>query len=340
MQLLDRYLQAIKFWLPKSQQDDIVAELSEDIRSQIEEREHELGRKLNQAELEFILKQRGRPFLVANRYLPQQYLIGPVLFPVYKFVLKIVALCYLVPWLLVWVGFRVFDPRYRATHTISGDLLGAWGSLWMTAFLVIGTVTAIFAGLERAQSKSKFLENWNPAKLPPVRDARQIPRYVSVLGVVANLVFLTWWLNGKWSLIVFEHSGVRITLTTAWQFFFWSILLFSVLNVPFFVVSFFRPYWTVLRASIQLAFDFAGATIFCLFLNSRILVEIVAPNLSPERAARIVNAINTNMSRALPFVAIACALAIGLTDVGRIIRLRAGRTRPAQDLGAAAHHLS
>ena len=39
MELLDRYLQAVRFWLPKAQRDDIAAELSEDIRSQIEERE-------------------------------------------------------------------------------------------------------------------------------------------------------------------------------------------------------------------------------------------------------------------------------------------------------------
>ncbi|PYT25011.1 MAG: hypothetical protein DMG57_26720 [Acidobacteria bacterium] len=42
MALLDRYLQAVKFWLPKAQKQDIIAELSEDIRSQIDEKEIEL----------------------------------------------------------------------------------------------------------------------------------------------------------------------------------------------------------------------------------------------------------------------------------------------------------
>jgi hypothetical protein len=108
MELLDRYLQAVKFWLPKAQKQDIIAELSEDIRSQIEEKETELGRKLNEAEVEAILKQLGRPILVANRYSPQQYLIGPVLFPIYRFVLKIVGSCYLVSWVLAWIGFMSF----------------------------------------------------------------------------------------------------------------------------------------------------------------------------------------------------------------------------------------
>src|SRR5438309_9276370 len=36
MELLDRYLQAVRFWLPKAQQEDIIAELSSDLRSQID----------------------------------------------------------------------------------------------------------------------------------------------------------------------------------------------------------------------------------------------------------------------------------------------------------------
>ena len=47
MELVERYLQAVKFWLPKAEQNDILAELAEDIHSQMEERETELGRALN-----------------------------------------------------------------------------------------------------------------------------------------------------------------------------------------------------------------------------------------------------------------------------------------------------
>src|ERR1700687_6362833 len=92
MALLDRYLQAIEFWLPKRQRQDIIAELSEDLRSQIEEKETELGRKLEDAEVEAILKRCGAPLEVASRYRPQQYLIGPALFPVYRFVLAVLLI--------------------------------------------------------------------------------------------------------------------------------------------------------------------------------------------------------------------------------------------------------
>src|SRR5450755_1382548 len=113
MELLDRYLQAIEFWLPKGQKKDIIAELSEDIRSQIEEKETELGRKLEDEEVATILKRCGAPLRVALRYQPQRYLIGPTLFPVYRFVLVVLLLGCVVPRSLVWLGFLIDDPAHR-----------------------------------------------------------------------------------------------------------------------------------------------------------------------------------------------------------------------------------
>jgi hypothetical protein len=118
MELVDRYLQAVKFWLPKTRRQDIIAELAEDIRSQIEEKEAELGRALNEDESSALLKRRGRPFSVAERYLPQRSLIGPGLFPIYALSLKIVGLAYLIPWLLVWLFLVVFVPSYRSAHPV------------------------------------------------------------------------------------------------------------------------------------------------------------------------------------------------------------------------------
>ena len=106
--LIGRYLQAVGFWLPRAQKQDILAEISEDLRSQIEDRESDLGRAMTESEVSDLLKQRGRPILVAGQFLPQRSLIGPALYPIYVFVLKIVALCYVIPWLLVWFGILLF----------------------------------------------------------------------------------------------------------------------------------------------------------------------------------------------------------------------------------------
>ena len=88
MDLLERYLQAVRFFLPRRQQDDIVRELSENLLSQMEDRAEELGRALNEDEQADILRRHGHPMLVAGRYRSHQQLIGPVFFPIYVFALK------------------------------------------------------------------------------------------------------------------------------------------------------------------------------------------------------------------------------------------------------------
>src|SRR6202140_2540031 len=95
MELVDRYLKAVGTYLPADQRDDILRELSEDIRSEMEEKENELARPLSEAEQEAIPKQRGNPIRLAARYRQDhrtlafgRQLIGPTLFPFYIKVLS------------------------------------------------------------------------------------------------------------------------------------------------------------------------------------------------------------------------------------------------------------
>lgn len=331
MDLLDRYLQAVRFWLPRAQQD-AAAELGEDIRSQIEEQEGKLGRKLTNLEIASILKQRGRPMLVANRYRSQQYLIGPALFPAYRFVIIIVALCYLIPWVLTWFGLAIFDPHYHADF---GRTFGPlWGTFWLTTFVALGTVTLVFAILERADPGIKFLENWDPLKLPAVRDPQHIPRLNSSIDLGVNLAFAAWWVTDMWSTTVFDHAGVRILFAPVWKAFLWAFLLLAVANIFLAAVNLARPYWTWLRASIQLLLTCASAVAFCWICKANLLAQIVVPNLSPARAVQITNAINAGISRSFPLAVLACVMIIGLSGVGRLVRLRTNRKRLIRDLAA------
>src|SRR5271165_1462952 len=83
-ELVDRYLQAVRFWVPKSQrQDDLIAELGEDLRSQIDAKEEELSRPLGEDDVKAILKNCGSPMVVGARLGPKRSLIGPTLYPIY-----------------------------------------------------------------------------------------------------------------------------------------------------------------------------------------------------------------------------------------------------------------
>jgi hypothetical protein len=312
MDLVDRYLQAVKFWLPKNQKDDIVAELAEDIQAQIEEREGSLGRRLNEEEVEAILREHGNPMLVANRFLPPQYLIGPVLFPIYRFVLKIVALCYLVPWLLVWICLAASGV------TRVGSV---WGSFWTGAFFSVGTVTLVFAVMERTQTKPRWLENWSPRKLPPVRNPNRIPRSGSAIELAVNLVFLTWWAANMSSPVVLDRADVRITLADSWPYFFWAFLALAAGNIVLAGVNLMRPYATVRRAALRLLSDAAGSAVFCFLLKANILKGLALANVPPPRAAEVINSINHWAGRILP-LAVVAGVAIVTSNAFRIFRVK------------------
>ena len=334
MDLINRYLQAVRFWLPTKQKQDIIAELWEDLRSQIDDREVELGRKLTESEVADLLKQRGRPVLVANRFLPQRHLIGPVLFPIYVFVLKIVAGFYMVPWILVWTAIAIF----RASHSqnLGGTLGSFWTSFVPVALFWLGGVTLVFAILERVQAKSRFLEKWDPRKLPPVRDPNRIPRSSSLVEVIANLVFCIWWVGGMWYQIFFHFSGVSIMLAPVWRYFFWGFLILAVANMVASGVNLFRPYWTWVRASLRLASDCVGSALFCGLMKSDILVAISIRNVAPEKTAHIANAINWWVTKMFP-VAVAVCVLIALGDAYRIFRVRANtRSRVVLDVAPGA----
>jgi hypothetical protein len=329
MDLIERYLQAVQFWLPKAQKDDIIAELSEDLHAQIEEREAAVNRSLTEYEIEMILKRRGRPVLVANRFLPQEHLIGPVLFPIYIFVSKIVAASYLAPWLLTWLGRIIYSASYRAkflAHPAS-HILSAWSDLWATAILAFGSVTIVFAILERVQAKSHFLEKWQPHKLPALRNPIVIPRATATFELIINLVCAVVWATNMYHPVAMIPD-IRISVSPLWPWFFWSFLLICLANSALSAVAYARPYWTTERAILRLLVDAAGSALFCWLLKANILVGFTVANVSPERTAEITSLLNMWIGKAFP-IALAVCIAIAGANVYRIVRLKMGHGRPA-----------
>jgi hypothetical protein len=321
-------LHAVKFWLPRKQQDDIVAELSEDIQAEIEERETALGHKLNEAEIEAILMHRGRPVLLAGRYLPQEFLIGPVLFPIYRFALKIVMLACLIPWLLTWIA-TLFSPASTDTHAgmLSMAMLASLlSSFLFIAFTAVASLTLVFAVLERVQAKSRFLEEWSPRKLPAVRRPNLIPRSASSIELAANLVFLVWWVSNMRPVIGVNYPELRLSLSPVWTYFYWGFLILAVANTGMAAFNLIRPFWTGARAAGRLLTDCAGSALFCWLVKANILTGISAANLSAQQAADLTTTINQALASIFP-AAVLASIAITCWNVYRLIRLKAGTVR-------------
>lgn len=310
MELLDRYLQSVKWLLPKDQREDILAELSEDIRSQIEDKEAELGRRLDESDLEAILRRWGHPMLVAQRYLPQQVLIGPVWFPVYRFVLKMVALCYLLPWLLTWLFLAIFVPSYRAAHP-GLALIGSLQSFLLIVVFAFTAITVSFAFAER----SRVLERWSPRKLPAERDPNRISRSDSIGELVGGLVFALWWVD---VLRLPSIEPLQITLAPIWTPLHWPILLLVLASVVLACVNTVRPWWTRLRSGLRLGIDTVELALICFLLTARSWVEIVVPNVPSPKVDELAKWIN--LSVGVTLAAIGVAMIVGI--VRGIRRLR------------------
>lgn len=168
MELLDRYLEAVKKYLPWERQDDILAELRVNLEAQLDEREDELGRPMTQEEAAAWVKQLGPPMQMAAKYHPQRYLIGPGLFPIYWYVLRLV---------FFWASII-----YTVVSVVNLAVNGA-GMLEVTAAVLrlpsvlvtaAAWVTLIFAVIEylaaRNPEKYGYLveqsANWVPQALP------------------------------------------------------------------------------------------------------------------------------------------------------------------------------
>ena len=197
--LFERYLQAIRRHLPWGRQDDILAELRTNLESQLEDKEEELGRPLTEGEMIDWLKQLGSPLHVAMPYQPQQYLIGPSIFPMYWYVLRLV-----IPWTAVL--FTVVNGLLIATQGSGAPSIGeVINKLPGVLIMVVAWVTGGFALLEFMMSRypqvrlplSVWSRDWSPSTLPPLEKAppagHKPKSYAqAVAEVIFGFLFLVW----------------------------------------------------------------------------------------------------------------------------------------------------
>src|SRR2546423_8978683 len=229
MELLDRYLKAVGKCLPESQRDDILKELSEDIRSEMEDKENELQRPLTKSEQETILKQRGNPLVLASRYRQDhrtvafgRQLIGPVLFPFYTKVLSFnLGLTFLILG-SIFFALAMSGQKISAREIIVNCVL--------QLFLQLGVVTLIFSLIEKHLTKHP--DRWNLGVIGGVHldlnieenirvkidgGAQQVSRFESASIIVACGVALIWLASVQsHPFLIFGPAALVLRLPTGW----------------------------------------------------------------------------------------------------------------------------
>ncbi len=334
MDLIERYMSAVKLLLPKEQQDDILAELSEDLRSQIEDREAGLGRELNEDEVAAIIKKRGLPIMVASSYLPPQYLIGPMWFPMYRFVLKMVMLWVQVPVLALIVAPVIYFTSPNPTSALRGFV----GQLPSVAITTFGIITFIFVCVERFQfgALKKSLEDWDPRKLPHMPVTAQIQprlRSVAISELVSGIGFTAAWIYFAWFHPSVNFDSLQVTLAPVWRNNFWPILFLFMSGIPTGCIGLLGPAWTRLHSSLRLAIHGGTLILLAIVIKAGTWIEITSSNLPAAKVAEILRGYNLGIRIAFLVITIIVLIDI-VQEVRRIISVKTPRPWAANGLAA------
>jgi hypothetical protein len=192
MDLLERYLQAVGQYLPPATREDVLAELRVNLQAEMDERAAESESPLADSEAAAILKAHGRPMLVAARYLPQRYLIGPELFPFYLLTLRKAAPFVVLLYFVAHVATFLFSSTAGA---FLAGLANSFAQLVPVLLIFWSAVTITFAVLEyvyRQQGEGAgWCNAWDLAKLPPVTHPR---KGKSLASRIADLIVHSLWM--------------------------------------------------------------------------------------------------------------------------------------------------
>ena len=309
MDLLERYIQAIRKYLPSRRHDDILAELRTDFEAQLEEREAALGRPLTEGEMIDWIKQLGPPMQVAARYQPMQYLIGPTLFPIYLYVQRVALFWTIVIYLLVALITLWATPP--SAGSVFEWILRAPGVLLNTAIWI----TIVFAALEYAMAHfpqvpivARICAEWSPATLPPLDPGKTGKRRnvaQAAAEVIFGYLFLVWlvliprypflWLGPG----AYYLRALPFTLAPICWTFFWTIVALNCIQVVWNTIDLFRGTWRNpwrVKPIVYKACGLIGMGVL-VAAPDHIYAVLANPAQNAEKYGATLDAINTNIWR-------------------------------------------
>jgi len=292
MELIERYLQAVKFALPDSESDDIIKELRDSIFSQMEEKESTLGRPLNEDEVSELLKKMGSPMQLASRYRKPRQLIGPVIFPIYWKVLQMALGVALLVHVVVSIGMSA------AGKTFSESL----GMLWhfpFAAVVVFSWVTLVFAAMEYFGGKCNIPalnigDRWDPRTLPLLtKDKPRKSRFELIAEFVLQTFFGMWWLAGlHYQYLILGPGYDFVRFGPVWHTIYPLFVGMVVIDLTLTAIRIARPQWSQGGRIKGLVMAGLGLVVLYFLLRApELLVAADPSSLQSQNLARTLNSV-------------------------------------------------
>jgi hypothetical protein len=342
MDLVESYLNAVAKALPEEQRADIIGELSEDIRSEMEERQKELGRPLTEEEQEGLLKKRGNPWLLAARYRQDKrsvafgrQIIGPVLYPFYVKVLSFnLGLTFLIVG-VIFLALRLAGQKISVSDMVSTCTL---------QFLIqFGVVTLIFSLVEKNLEKhpdrwhikgmgGKFhldlpIERDIQARMRKVRigkagmgsHMREVSRFESLSVIVALAVALVWWSSVQSHVfLIFGPAAALFSLAPVWHQIYFPLVVLADLEIVRAIINLARPDWVQFRAIARVILQAGGLAVLCFAMKAGSWVTVANPAADAAgKYAQVAHIVNQSLS----YVFVSAAIFSGAMIIFRITEL-------------------
>ena len=278
MELIDRYLQAVKSALPKRQQNDLIRELSDEVLSRVEEKEEALGRPLTEDDQVALLKQLGHPWLLASRYRKHRYLIDPSIFAIYWIVLRLILV-------VTFVGMSIAAITVAATGQGMGQALRILFQYPWAALKVFAWVTVVFVALDIIQAKFDFFSKWDPRTLPKLAKPKKCSSTLeNAVGMLFGVIFGIWWLVGlKHQFWIFGPGVAALQLGPVFQSLYPLYVVLVVADVVRHAIALLRPSWERGRVAFRWFFRVMNLVILSFLLNAQDLL-VPGPSLEPKLA--------------------------------------------------------
>ena len=293
MDLMDKYIAEVGKYLPRKNRADIEAEIRSTLEDMLDERTMTDG-PADEATVMALLKEYGSPREVAATYKPQQYLIGPRLFPIFETILRIVLIVVASASL---IGLAVSLVKTNLTGPEFVSELGQWILNLVSGLIAaFGNIALVFAIMERTQLGDKFekeFKEWNPQELKEEPGPDQIDladHIAAIIFTVLGLVVLNIYPNIL--SIRYSSGGEWVTIPIVTKAFFHYLPWINIMGL---VQIVFNGYmlsqrdWTPVTRAFGIIVDVAGMVLAVTILRTPGILGINAEQaktfVSPDAAA-------------------------------------------------------
>jgi hypothetical protein len=271
MNLVQRYIQAVKIELPSSQREDIGRELQSTIQEELEALAERNGRTPSEAEVGEYLRRLGHPVQVASRYWPRRSLVSEAAYPLYKQALMVVLSVYVTVGVLM--AFLDFEQTRSWSLMLFPRVLYDLAAAVLFGFFA---VTVVFHYFGDQMAAEPFFWRWNPRRLPDLSGLEAyLPRSQTMWDLLGNVFALSVLTVGSLSLntshFVLDFGAAGGVLA--------ALRVLVLVDFGLNLLNLVQPYWTrsklVAHTLVSLAF------VFCLvqlLLLPQLVTSASAPN--------------------------------------------------------------